>query len=69
MTLSFRWDGESGSASEPEVWDIMPYSIGQENGHILRDFLMAVFLPVTALIVSFLVLLFIIKRRITRPLK
>lgn len=47
----------------------MKYSIGQEEGLIIRDFLMDILLPVGALIVSFLTLLLLVRRRITRPLR
>ena len=47
----------------------MQSSIFLEDKLILRDFLMDILLPASALIVIFLILLFLIKRRIIHPLR
>lgn len=54
--------------SEPVII-CMEYSIGEEEGLIVRNFLMNILLPVAALIISFHVLLVLVKKRITRPLR
>ena len=47
----------------------MQYSLGKEKGLIIRDFLMDIILPIAALNLSFFVLLILVRRRITLPLR
>jgi serine phosphatase RsbU (regulator of sigma subunit)/anti-sigma regulatory factor (Ser/Thr protein kinase) len=47
----------------------MEYNIETERGHILRDFLEDILLPVAALSVAFLVLMLLFKKRIAEPIR
>ena len=47
----------------------MEYNIELEQGHILRDFLEDILLPITALGLAFLAMILLIRRRITAPIR
>ena len=47
----------------------MEYDVALENGHILRDFLEDILLPVIVLVVAFLGLILLVRKRITAPIR
>jgi len=56
-------------ASAEPILICMEYDVELESGHILRDFLEDILLPVAALGVAFLALMFLFRKRIAEPIR
>ena len=59
----------TGSGSKSHCFILMQYSASMENGRILRDFLEDILLPVCTMSLAFLILLLLVNRRITVPIR